>query len=726
MEEKIIEIESNGLHESFTINKVARQADSSIFYRQGKTVILATLVTEDKAVDEPFLPLTVQYIEKAYAAAKIPGGFIKRESKPSDYETLTARIIDRSLRPLFPEEFAYPTVITVMVLSADREVDLQIAALHAANAALLLSPLPVKRSVAALRIGKFGDSIQLNPPLSRMEESALDLLLVGSDDELLMIEMAAKATEQIDIQENLEPELLLAPMPLSLPHQESNEVPEEELVRLIGEAKDKIALASRRYEDSLLPFKAQLRDFPNVFDPEEFQNLIKILSDTFGDRIEEALAGLSKSERADILDDVVEEAREYLSRRALEYDSLEIFRAIEKIKRDKLRARILEEKIRPDGRKADELRPISIETNILPSVHGSCLFTRGETQALATVTFGDGKEGQFYELLTERAPRTERFMVHYNFPPFCVGEAKPISAPSRRELGHGNLAKRALEPVIDRELSRTIRLVSEILESNGSSSMATVCAGSLALLSAEAEISDLVAGVAMGLVKEGERYCILTDIMGLEDHDGDMDFKVAGTRKGITAMQMDIKLGGLELEILEEALMQAKRARLHILDLMDEARKHIVPSAALPVMEHFHIDPSKIVHVIGKAGSTIKEIIEKFEVKIDMDRQKGKIRVTGSDRESVKAAREHIETIASKEETKIPRYEAGALYDGVVKRIVEYGVFVEMPGGYDALLHISKMGGKRPEDFQVGEPIRVKVLSQQDHKVELALVEHNA
>jgi polyribonucleotide nucleotidyltransferase len=340
------------------------------------------------------------------------------------------------------------------------------------------------------------------------------------------------------------------------------------------------------------------------------------------------------------------------------------------------------------------------------------------------VTLGEGKEGQLYELLTERGPRTERFMVHYNFPPFCVGEARPIGAPSRRELGHGNLAKRALEPVIDRELSRTIRLVSEILESNGSSSMATVCAGSLALVSAEAEISDLVAGVAMGLVKEGERHCVLTDIMGLEDHDGDMDFKVAGTRKGITALQMDIKLGGLDLKILSEALEQAKKARLHILDLMEEAQKSIVPSTALPIAEHFHIDPSKIVHVIGKAGSTIREIIEKFEVKIDMDREKGKVKVTGGDREKVRAAREHIEGIASREEPKIPRYEVGAVYRGVVKRIADYGVFVELPGGYDALLHVSKMGGKRPADFQPGEEIEVKVLSQQDRKVELALPEY--
>jgi polyribonucleotide nucleotidyltransferase len=315
-------------------------------------------------------------------------------------------------------------------------------------------------------------------------------------------------------------------------------------------------------------------------------------------------------------------------------------------------------------------------------------------------------------------------MVHYNFPPFCVGEARPIGAPSRRELGHGNLAKRALEPVIDRESAQAIRLVSEILESNGSSSMATVCGGALALASAEVEISALVAGVAMGLMKEGEGYAILTDIMGLEDHDGDMDFKVAGTRQGITALQMDIKLGGLDLSILEEALMQAKKARLQILELMEEARKGIRPSGALPVAEHFRIDPSKIVHVIGKAGSTIREIIEKFEVKIDLDREKGGVKVTGSEADKVRAAREHIEKIAAKEEAPFPSFEAGKCYRGTVKRAVDFGLFVEMPGGVDALLHVSKMGGKRISDFTPGEEIEVRVLDQKGRKIELALPEY--
>ncbi len=721
MQEKMIEISQNRLQESYTFDKVARQARGSVLYRQGKAVLLATVAVEEKRVEEDFLPLTVQYIEKAYAAAKIPGGFVKRESKPSDFETLTSRIVDRSLRPLFPRGFAYPTVITVMVLSADPAVDLQVAALHAANAALLSSDLPVERSVAAVRLGRREGTPTLNPSLEEMEESALDLLLVGSGDELLMIEMAVRATERME--ELPELEVLMGPAPVPLPHQESNELEEGELIALLNEGMKAVAEACRRYEEAFVPLKPPVT-IPGETDETETAELAALIRERFSDRIAEALDGLSKSERGDLLDRVVEELEAHLREEGRTVEPLRLFRAIDVVKRELVRRQILEEGVRADGRKLDEVRPISIETNLLPSVHGSCLFTRGETQALATVTLGEAKEGQIFELLTDRGPRNERFMVHYNFPPFCVGEARPIGAPSRRELGHGNLAKRALEPVLDRESGRTIRLVSEILESNGSSSMATVCAGALALVSAEVEILSLVAGVAMGLVKEGDRYAILTDIMGLEDHDGDMDFKVAGTRKGITAMQMDIKLGGLDLGILEEALLQARRARLEILEKMEKAREGIVPSGALPVSEHFHIDPSKIVHVIGKAGSTIREIIEKFEVKIDLDREKGGVKVTGAEREKVLGAREHIEKIARREEPTVPRYEVGAVYEGIVKRPVDFGIFVELPGGHDALLHISKMAGKRVADFQVGEPLEVKVLDQKGRKVELALPEY--
>ena len=704
MQEKIIDIEVNGLKEEYSIGKVARQSNGSVLYSQGKCVILATVVMEEKAVNEPFLPLTVQYIEKAYAAAKIPGGFIKRESKPSDFETLTSRIIDRSLRPLFPEGFAYPVVITIMVLSADSEVDLQVASLHAGNSALLLSDLPIKRAISAVRIGRCDGKLLINPSLSQMQESEFDLFLVGSGEEILMIEMATNFAQESD--------------------SKGNELLEDEFIELIDSIKGEISKACKEYEEAFLPLKKEIKSIESSKDIKDLDKLIELIKDKFSSKIDMALEGLSKSERGDILDNIRQEIKDSLEDSDFAEDPLAIYQAIESVKRQKVRGQILEQRRRADGRELNEVRPITIETNILPSVHGSCLFTRGETQALATVTLGDGKDAQMYELLTERSPRTEQFMVHYNFPPFSVGEARPIGAPSRRELGHGNLAKRALTPMLIQDNSQTIRLVSEILESNGSSSMATVCAGSLALLASQVPIRDLVAGVAMGLVKEGDNYAILTDIMGLEDHDGDMDFKVAGTKNGMTAMQMDIKLGGLDLEILKEALYQAKEARLHILSLMEEAKEQIVPSTALPVSEQFTIDPSKIVHIIGKAGSTIREIIERFGVKIDLDRQSGGVKLTGDDYQKVQEAREHIETIASKEEASIPQYEIGKSYKGEIKRVMEYGLFVEMPGEYDALLHISKMAGRPIRSFKEGDIIEVKVLAQNGRKVELALPEY--
>jgi polyribonucleotide nucleotidyltransferase len=385
---------------------------------------------------------------------------------------------------------------------------------------------------------------------------------------------------------------------------------------------------------------------------------------------------------------------------------------------------ILDKGIRADGRALDEVRPISIETNLLPSVHGSCLFTRGQTQALVTVTLGDKKDSQMYELITEKNSQSENFMVHYNFPGYSVGDAKYISAPGRRELGHGNLGKRALEPAIPLNYDGTIRIVSEILESNGSSSMATICGGSLALRSAEVDMVDLVAGIAMGLVSENGKHAVLTDIMGLEDHDGDMDFKIAGTKNGITALQMDIKLGGIDLEVLREALIQASKGKNHILTLMEEAEKNIVESEALPSTEHFMVNPSKIGDIIGKAGATIRDIIEKFEVSIDIDRDEGGVKLSGGDKEKVAAAKEHIKSIADAPVKKQMVYEVGKSYEGKIKKIVDFGLFVEMPDGFDALLHISKVAKERvnnpSERYNEGDDITVVVMEQKGKKVELA------
>jgi polyribonucleotide nucleotidyltransferase len=728
MSETIIRIESNGIKEEYSVGKIARQASGSVLYRQGKAVMIAAVAVDRRPVEEDFLPLTVQYIEKSYAAAKIPGGYVKRESKPSDFETLTSRIIDRSLRPLFPDGFNYPVTLSVMVVSSDPEVDLQVAALHAANAALLVSEIPIERSVACVRIGMIDGESVLHPTRTQTGESSLDLFVTGSGDDLMMIEMRAIATEQIETME-YDPMGLdggMEMIPLVSDHHETNALAEAELMEMITLATGAIKEASAMYQTELLPLKAddRIAVLPRTLSADEWVALIET---TYADPLGAAIRSAAKSERAEGLRELADTIA--ADRGAAE--EIEAIRAaVDVAKRSRVRAMILDEKVRADGRALDEVRPIDIETNLLPGAHGSCLFTRGQTQALVTATLGDAKGAQMYEMLQGKQTQNERFMVHYNFPGFSVGEAKHIGAPGRRELGHGNLAKRALEPVLDRDLDGSIRLVSEILESNGSSSMATVCGGSLALCAAEVEVSGLVAGVAMGLIVEGDRHAVLTDIMGLEDHDGDMDFKVTGTSVGITALQMDIKLGGLDPVILTEALTQARAARLHILGIMEEAREAIQPSGALPSIEHFTINPARIVDIIGKAGSTIREIIEKFEVAIDLDRDRGGVKVTGHDATKVTAAKAHIEAIAGAPERKQMQYKLGETYHGTVKKIVDFGLFVEMPDGYDALLHISKVAKGRINDlhdrYSEGDPIDVVVLEQKGRKVELATLEYVA
>ncbi len=731
MSETIVKIESNNLKEEYSIGKIARQASGSVMYRQGKAVIIAAVAVDGKPVEEDFLPLTVQYIEKAYAAAKIPGGYIKRESKPSDFETLTSRIIDRSLRPMFPDGFTYPVTISTMVVSSDPDVDLQVAAMHAASAALLVSEVPVTKSVAAVRIGRLDGEFVINPSVSQLDQSTLDLFVTGSGDDLAMIEMRAIPTEKID---DVEYETLglgmeISPMPLVLEHQESNALPESELLEAIALANKAIGSASVIYDGELLPLKAKKLIEP-VAAKLEIEGWMKLIEDKYAQKLSAAVETAAKSERAEGIKELAQLIASDLGHEATDQEIEEIKAAVNEAKKKYIRRRIINDGVRPDGRKINEVRDISIETNLLPGVHGSCLFTRGQTQALVTATLGDSKDAQMYEMLQSKTTQNERFMVHYNFPGFSVGEAKHIGAPGRRELGHGNLAKRALEPVIDMRLDGSIRLVSEILESNGSSSMATVCGGALALCAADVEVSQLVAGVAMGLVVDRDRYAVLTDITGLEDHDGDMDFKVTGTRDGITALQMDIKLSGLDPKILTEALEQARDGRLHILEIMEKAKSEIVPSGALPSVEHFSVNPAKIVDIIGKAGSTIREIIEKFEVAIDLDRDGGNVKVTGHDSDKVAAAKKHIEAIAGAPERKQMEYEIGKTYSGVVKKIVDFGLFVEMPDGYDALLHISKVAKGRvdnlSERYREGDQIEVVVLEQKGRKVELATIEYTS
>ena len=718
----ICELELNEKKEIFEFNKVAKQSNGSVLFRSGNNVIMATVVCEfDNPVEEDFLPLTVQYIEKTYAAAKFAGGFIKREGKPNDFETLTSRIIDRSLRPLFPEGFVYPTTITVMVLSVDKEADLQVLALNAASAALYTSNLPVNKSVSATRIARVDSQYIVNPTLTQMEESTLDLYVAGTATELLMIEMKSIATQEM-VEADLENFVKIHNI---------NDISEDELVEAIGLASNTLFEQNKIYEESFdlakLP-QANVELIKHTITKE----LISYVKDNYSADIKTAIKSLAKKERATELKEVAKliVSDEYCTSSTIDYNN--VYGAVEIIKKDIVRDMIIDENLRADGRGPKDVRPISIDVNILPSAHSSCLFTRGETQALVVATLGNSKDAQMYETLTGSGTRTENFMVHYNFPGFSVGEAKPIFGVSRRELGHGNLAKRALESSIDLDYSDTVRLVSEIFESNGSSSMATVCGGSIALKAAAVPITSLVAGVAMGGIFKDDKYVILTDIMGLEDHDGDMDFKVTGTTNGITALQMDIKLGGIELNVLKEALYQAKDGRTHILNIMEESSQNIVPSPALPLIEQFEVDPSKIMAIIGKAGSVIKEIIERFEVSIDLDRDSGTVKITGDNREKIDDAAAHIKNISSNAKSYAKKetidftnlYNENDIVDGKVLRITDFGAFVELQKGGEGLLHISKLSKKRvnkvTDIVNVDDKLSVKVLKVSRDRIELA------
>jgi len=728
-------IEVNNQVEIFDLNKVAKQASGAVLLRVKNTVVLATVAREDVQVEEDFLPLTVQYIEKAYAAGKIPGGYVKRETKPGDFETLTARIIDRSLRPLFPKGYAYPTQIVVMVLSADPEVDLQVVSLNAASVALYLSDIPVNRPVCGVRVGYIDDKFVINPSSSELKQSAIDLYVAGTKDELLMIEMRSlpQQTTQLIPMVAIEPMIDPSLSDSMAQKQVMNEFSEDKMVEAIDFAGKAILRASSAYEEAFKEHKKE--DAALELKPEiENENIAIYIDKFYKAEVKNAINQMAKSERASELGKIAKQISSDEVAQKEGWDEAVISNVLGKYKKKIVREQIINEGVRADGRGLEEVRPISIETNVLPNAHGSCLFTRGQTQALVVATLGTDSDAQMYDILTEKAPLVEKFMFNYNFPGFSVGEASPLKAPGRRELGHGNLAKRALAPSIDLASPYTIRVVSEILESNGSSSMASVCGGSLALRAAGVNTQKLVAGVAMGLIFEGEKHAVLTDIMGLEDHDGDMDFKVAGTSDGITALQMDIKLGGISLEVLKEALYQAKRGREHILALMTQADKNIeINEDVLPKLELFNVDPSKIVDIIGQAGKTIKEIIEKFEVSIDLDREKGEVKIAGGAKKNVDAAKDYIISITSKENSRSfgkkpfkhdkervkPTFNIGDEFVGSVKSVVDFGVFIELKDGVDGLLHISKI--KSP--LNVGDQVKVCVSEQKGNKISLSLVE---
>ena len=714
-----IKVDLKNRSEEYSFTEVAKQANGAAWIKSGNTVILATVVIdENEVVKDDFLPLTVQYIEKTYAAGKIPGGFFKRETKPSDFETLTSRIVDRSLRPLFPKGFGNPTQITIMTLSVDKESDLQVLALSAASAALFVSDIDINCSVSAVRAAKVDGELILNPTLSQLNNSTLDLYLSGTKNDLLMIEMRSIGSKVVDSDLIIDPLLdptLSAPV---LTKHVSNALNEDELIDIFEKTQRLLFENNAKYEELFTPFKKDTLEIEYKTSTINEEMVSYVREHHFAD-IKAAMNQMAKSERSTALRSL----RKKIMLNKEHWDEDALKDAIEKVKREQVRSQILNERVRADGRALNEIRPISISTNVLPSAHSSCLFTRGQTQALVVLTMGGPKDAQMFENLTDEGTQNENFMVHYNFPGFSVGEASPITGTKRRELGHGNLAKRALEPIVDLS-GDTVRIVSEILESNGSSSMATVCGGYMALRAADIDTGDTIAGIAMGMVSDKENYAILSDIMGLEDHDGDMDFKVTGSKEGITAMQMDIKLGGISLDILKEALYQAKEGRAHIIDIMLEAEKEIeFNDGVLPTTDFFHINPSFIGDIIGQAGKTIREIIEKFEVAIDIDKKEGRVKVTGKNKNGIKAAKEHIQKIASTPKVAKIEYKVGDKYKGVVKKIVDFGAFIELPDGTDGLIHISKISDQRVDKvsdvLKEGDEINVEILEFKGNKISL-------
>ena len=715
-----IKLDLGQREEEYAINAVAKQSNGSAWLKSGNTVIMASVtMDETEMVNDDFLPLTVQYIEKTYAAGKFPGGFIKRESKPSDFETLTSRIIDRSLRPLFPKGFSHPIQISILVFSVDEESDLQVLALNAASAALYTSDIDINISVAGVRVAKVDGAMCINPTASELKSSTLDLFLAGTKEDMLMIEMRSIGSEKSEYMPPIMIDPLLDPtMGVDVISEHSaNALSEDELIEVLDKAHTTLNENNTKYEEALAKVSkesAPLTCKEDVLD----ENIVNYIKTNCMDAVKDAISHMAKSERSSALRAI---RKDIISKE--EFDESAVKKALESVKRERVRAQILEENVRADGRALNEVRPISIDTNLLPSAHASALFTRGQTQALVVLTIGGPKDAQMFENLSTKGTQDEKFMVHYNFPGFSVGEPSPIGTPRRRELGHGNLGKRALESsIVDK--GDTLRLVSEILESNGSSSMATVCGGYMALRAGDIEMSDTIAGIAMGMVSENGKYAILSDIMGLEDHDGDMDFKVTGSKEGITAMQMDIKLGGISLDILKEALYQAKEGRSHIIDIMLKAEDEIEHNeGVLPTSDIFHIDPSFIGDVIGQAGKTIREIIEKFEVAIDIDKKGGAVKVSGKSKSGLAGAREHIENIVKGAGDSKVEYNVGDVVDGTVKKIVDFGAFIEIPGAVDGLLHISKVSKERVDKvsdvLSVGEVIKVEILEFKGNKISL-------
>jgi polyribonucleotide nucleotidyltransferase len=672
---------------SIEVGKLAKQADGAALVTYGDTVILVTACSAKEPREGlDFFPLTVDYRENFYAAGKIPGGFFKREGKPSEREVLNSRMIDRPIRPPFPDGYRNETQVIALVLSADPDVDPGMHAIVGASTALILSNSPFNTPIAAVRVGLIDGRYVLNPSYTELKNSRLNLAVAGMEDGIAMVEAGA------------------------------NEVPEEVMVEALNfghEAIRQIIGLQKELYDRLRPVKMP------VTPPPSDDAIAKQVEDAVRAELEDALDTYKhpKLESYTLVDAAKKKALE-LFPEATDESKRMVKRAFEVLKEKIFRDSILTRHERPDRRKFDTIRPIWIETGLLPRTHGSAVFTRGETQALVTATLGTADDAQRMDWLEGESHK--RFLMHYNFPPFSVGETSPLRGPGRREIGHGALAERALVPVIppDDAWPYTIRVVSDILESNGSSSMATVCGGTLALMDAGVPIKSPVAGVAMGLVKEGSNYAILSDIAGAEDHYGDMDFKVAGTRDGITALQMDIKIPGVTSNIMSEALAQAKAGRLHILDRMLEALPSSRPeiSQFAPRIYSMKIPTDKIRDVIGPGGKMIRSIIEQTGVKIDVS-DDGRVNIASSDGPSANKAIEIISNL-----TAIP--EIGKTYRGKVVRIADFGAFVEIFPGTDGLLHISEIAETRirnvRDELQEGDQVMVKVVGLEGNKIKLS------
>ena len=685
-DEKTYEFQVGTQTIKLSTGKVARQAGGSVMIQAGGTVLLVTATRSKDVKDgQDFFPLTVDYIEKFYASGKFPGGFIKRESKPSTEEILISRLIDRPIRPLFPEGFLNAVHIVITVMSADGINQPENLATIGVSVALGLSDIPFAGTVAGVTVGYIDGEYVLNPTAEQLENGDIHLSVAGTKEAVTMVEAGAR------------------------------EVSEEVMLEAIMFGHEKIKEICAEQDKFLSQFEIEKYEFEKA----EVDVEIKEYLDSYEKELEEAIMTPGKLEKYEAIDNLeIKLYEDFLNK--LESEEKEISETLEKefknyyhdLEKKIVREAILYKKYRPDGRETKEIRPIDVEIDTLPVPHGSALFTRGETQALVVATLGSKANEQIVDGMESETRK--KFFLHYNFPPYSVGEAGFMRAPGRRELGHGNLAERALKYVMppEEEFPYTVRLVSEITESNGSSSQASICGGSLALMAAGVPIKSTVAGIAMGLVKEGDTFTVLTDIQGLEDHLGDMDFKVAGTKDGITAIQMDIKIEGINREIMEIALKQAFEGRMFIMEKMEavisEPRKEVSENA--PKIELMKIDPSKIAGLIGPGGKTIKAIIEETGVSIDIE-DDGNVSIFGKDSEGMKKA---IELVKAQTQS----VELNTIYDGKITKITKFGAFVEVLPGKEGLLHISEISDKRVakvEDvLKEGQTVKVKVITLED------------